>query len=123
VEKPGRSGVKVTLIRVIVQPDGSEKRETLHTDVYRPQTEEVHVGTKPAFYKGPDGKPLVGPNGKPIPVKLGPDGKPLPYKPPAAKPNGAKPADAKPANGKPGTSKPAGGKPPADAKTKTGDRP
>jgi len=149
VEKPGRSGVKVTLIRVIVQPDGSEKRETLHTDVYRPQTEEVHVGTKPAFYKGPDGKPLVGPNGKPIPVKLGPDGKPLPYKPPpTAKPNGAKPADSKPAgakpadskpaatkpsgakpadraptDSKPGSSKPAPAKPPADAKTKTGDRP
>lgn len=117
VEKKGRNGISVTVYRVITQPDGTEKRESLHTDTYRGQTQVVHVGTKPAFYKGPDGKPVVGPDGKPVPVKLGPDGKPLPYKPPVP---------AKPANGKPATGKPAAGKPttsgtkPDTAKPNTG---
>ncbi|MCE5237077.1 VanW family protein [bacterium] len=121
VDKPGRKGIKVTVTRVIVQPDGKEKRETLHSDVYRPQTEVIHVGTKPTFYKGKDGKPIVGPDGKPVPVKLGPDGKPLPYKPPGAKP-------AKPANGhtaaRGAAVKKTGAKPAGTArpKTKTGAR-
>jgi vancomycin resistance protein YoaR len=84
VEKKGRNGIKVTVYRIIVQPDGTEKRETLHTDVYKPQAEEIHVGTGPPdVYRGTDGKPIKGPDGKPVPVKLGPDGKPLPYTPPA----------------------------------------
>ena len=123
VEKPGRKGIKVTVIRIITEPDGTEKRETLHTDVYRAQTEVVRVGSKPTFYKGPDGKPVVGPDGKPVPVKLGPDGKPLPYKPPAA----AKPANAKPGSENPDSPKPGNSKPPAKparpAKPSTGDRP
>lgn len=46
VQEKGRKGVKVTVYRVIVQDDGSEKRETLHTDTYRPYKETVLVGKK-----------------------------------------------------------------------------
>jgi hypothetical protein len=123
VEKPGRRGIKVTVIRIITEPDGTEERETLHTDVYRPQTEVVRVGSKPTVYKGRDGKPILGPDGKPVAVKLGPDGKPLPYKPPPA----TKPANAKPGSEKPDGAKPGNGKPPAKpakpAKPSSGDRP
>jgi vancomycin resistance protein YoaR len=130
VEKPGRKGIKVTLVRIITQPDGTEKRETLHTDVYRAQNEIVHVGTKPTFYKGPDGKPILGPDGKPIPVKLGPDGKPLPYKPPAARPADTKRGDARPSGAKPAAtksptkpvSKPPSKPPAGGAKTRSGAR-
>ena len=109
-KKQGRNGVKVTVYRIVTQDDGTEKRESLHTDVYAPQTEEIHVGTgAPDVYRGPDGKPIKGPDGKPIPVKLGPDGKPLPYKPapkgqPAAGAIGKKPAGTAPAT--PPTTKP-----------------
>ncbi|MEN6545035.1 MAG: VanW family protein [Armatimonadia bacterium] len=78
VEKKGRPGLKVTVYQIVKQPDGSEERRTLHTDVYRPQKEVVRVGTK---------KPVVPPG-----MKLMPDGKLVPIKP------GAKPV----ANGKKG---------------------
>lgn len=67
VEKKGRNGIKVTVYQIVQQPDGSEKRRTLHTDVYRPQKEVVRVGTK---------KPVVPPG-----MKLMPDGKLVPLKP------------------------------------------
>lgn len=107
VEKKGRKGLQVTVYRIITKPDGTEARETLHTDVYRPQKEVVRVGTK---------KPDVplGPDGKPLPLKLGPDGKPVidktgkyvVLKPTPPKP-GAKPV-AKPAK-KPATNPPSHG--------------
>lgn len=104
VEKKGRDGIRVTVYRIIANPDGEEQRETLHTDVYRAQAEVVRVGTKPAFYKDKAGKPVLDAQGKPVPIALGPDGKPVPYKPPTVKP------PAKPA-GKPASTVPA--KPPA----------
>lgn len=94
IEKKGRAGIKVAVYRIITQADGTEKRELLHTDVYKPQAEIVRVGTKPTYYKGPDGKPLLGPDGKPIPVQLGPDGKPLP--PPKLPPKGQQEPAGKP---------------------------
>lgn len=100
VEKKGRDGIRVTILRLIRNADGTEKKETLHTDVYRPQKEVVRVGTKKPV--GPDGKPLplkLGPDGKPI---IGPDGKPVLLKP-ATKP--AAGAAAKPAEKKPVTRK------------------
>ncbi len=95
VEKPGRSGAKATLTRV-VKKDGKEiARKVLHHDTYAPQTEVVRVGTKKPEPKPEDeDKPAVGPNGKPLPP-------------------GDKPADGKPGAGssKPPADKP---KPPAD---------
>lgn len=95
VEKPGRSGAKATLTRV-VKKDGKEiARKVLHHDTYAPQTEVVRVGTKKPEPKPEDeDKPAVGPNGKPLPP-------------------GDKPADGKPGGGssKPPADKP---KPPAD---------
>ncbi len=44
VEEKGRRGVKVTLIRIIRYPDGTTKRQVMHTDVYKPQPEIVRVG-------------------------------------------------------------------------------
>lgn len=67
VEKKGRPGIKVTVYQIVKQPDGSDERRTLHTDVYRPQKEVVKVGTK---------KPVVPPG-----MKLMPDGKLVPLKP------------------------------------------
>lgn len=70
VEEKGRDGITVTITRYLKKPDGTEEREVLHTDTYRPQQEVVRVGTKlPEIPLGPDGKP--------VPVKRGPDGKPL----------------------------------------------
>ena len=67
VEKKGRPGIKVTVYQIVKQPDGSEERRMLHTDVYRPQKEVVRVGTK---------KPVVPPG-----MKLTPEGKLVPLKP------------------------------------------
>jgi len=48
IETEGRNGLRVTLIREVYTKDGKlVKRQTLHTDVYRAQTEIVRVGTKP----------------------------------------------------------------------------
>ncbi|NPV49027.1 MAG: hypothetical protein HPY69_18955 [Armatimonadetes bacterium] len=46
IEEKGRKGVRVTVYRVTVEDDGSERRETLHTDIYRPHKEIVLVGKK-----------------------------------------------------------------------------
>ncbi|MHB8995832.1 MAG: VanW family protein [Armatimonadota bacterium] len=102
VGKKGRDGIRVTILRIIRNADGTQKKETLHTDVYRPQKQVVRVGTK---------KP-VGPDGKPLPLKLGPDGKPIigaDGRPVVLKPVLPKPA-VKPVAGaakKPETKKPA----------------
>jgi vancomycin resistance protein YoaR len=104
IDKKGRQGIKVTVSRLVRKTDGSEERETLHTDVYRPQKEVVLVGTKKPV--GPDGKPLplkLDAKGKPI---IGPDGKPVIIKP-AAKPVTKQPATTKPATKKPVAKKPA----------------
>ncbi len=95
VEKPGRSGAKATLTRVIKKDGKAIDRQVLHHDTYAPQTEVVRVGTKKPEPKPEDeDKPAVGPNGKPLPP-------------------GQKPADGKPGGGssKPPADKP---KPPAD---------
>jgi vancomycin resistance protein YoaR len=64
VEK-GRKGVRVTVYRITVRDDGSEQRETLHTDVYRPHREIVLVGTKK-----PEAKPdVLGPSTGPDAAK------------------------------------------------------
>lgn len=46
VETKGRNGVRVTLIRLVKKGGEQIAREVLHTDSYRPQAEEVRVGTK-----------------------------------------------------------------------------
>ena len=49
IETEGRSGVSVTLIREIRSKDGElVDRQTMHNDVYPPQTKIVRVGTKQA---------------------------------------------------------------------------
>lgn len=108
VEKPGRSGQSVTTYRITVAADGTEKKQTLASDTYSPQTAVIRVGTKPKpkpkIPVGPDGQPLqvkMGPDGWPV---IGPDGKPILIKP-AAKPV------TKPAVGAKPTRKP-GAKPP-----------
>ena len=97
VEKPGRSGAKATLTRV-VKKDGKEiDRQVLHHDTYPSQTEVVRVGTKKPEPKPEDeDKPALGPDGKPLPPGKKPaDGKPGggSAKPPADKP---KPPAAEP---------------------------
>jgi len=47
IDTEGRSGVSVALIREIHSKDGELiKRQTMHNDIYPPQTEIVRVGTK-----------------------------------------------------------------------------
>jgi vancomycin resistance protein YoaR len=83
VEEKGRKGVRVTVYRVTVLDDGSEKRETLHTDVYRAYKETVLVGAK----KKPVAKPDVLPDSTtPGATKAGADATKIGTKP------GTKPA-------------------------------
>lgn len=94
VEEKGRTGIRVTVTRIITQPDGTEDREVLHTDTYQPYKQVVLVGTK---------KPATPPGGA-VPQLL-PNGKPAPGKPAATKP-GAKPSPPKPGAKKPAPRKP-----------------
>ncbi len=47
LETPGRGGLRVTLFREVHKDGELIKRQRMHTDVYRPQTKVVRVGTKP----------------------------------------------------------------------------
>lgn len=78
VEEKGRNGIRVTVYRYLTKADGTEERQTLHTDTYRPQKETVRVGAKPPD-KAVD--PAVAAKGKPgQPGALATNG----AKPPAA---------------------------------------
>lgn len=100
VEEKGRKGIRVTVHRVTVGEDGSERREVLHTDTYRPHKEIVLVGTKkmtpdvlppstaPAAAKGQSstGGPDTGASGQaPKPATK------TPARPPSGKPDSSKP--------------------------------
>ncbi len=94
VEKPGRSGARVTLTQV-VKKDGKEiSRQVLHSDGYPPQTKVVRVGTKK-------------PEEKPEETGVEAGG----VTPPAEKPGSEKPSSLQPAPAKPGPAKPTPTKP------------
>jgi vancomycin resistance protein YoaR len=98
VAEKGRKGIRVTAWRIIEQPDGTEKREELHTDVYQPYKQVVLMGTKPlAVPPGTTPGTIPGAVG---PLALGDEAGAAPGGKPAAKP-AVKPAP-KPA-GKPAT--------------------
>lgn len=95
VDTKGRNGVSVSVYRIMIKPDGTQARELLHNDTYKPQKAIIRVGTmKPPVPLGPDGKPLplkLGPDGKPV---VGKDGKYVVLKPATPAKPGAKPAAA-----------------------------
>ena len=78
ITKPGVPGIEVTVTRIVTKNGVKGQPETLHTDTYSAQAEEVSVGTKEVAGKV-DAVDILGPDGT--------------TKPPAA-------GDAKPANGK-----------------------
>lgn len=79
VEEKGRLGIRVTVHRVLIAPDGNEEKELLHTDTYQPYKQTVLVGKKP---------PAVPPGGQ-----LPPGAKPGTTAPGAKPAVGAKPHD------------------------------
>lgn len=87
-EKPGRSGKRVTVTRVVLRGGVEVDRERLHTDTYSPQTKVIRVGTKKPEPPVPPEELLPGeaPPAGTVPEATG--------KPPAATP--AKPAGAAP---------------------------
>lgn len=46
METEGRPGTRTTLTRIVKKDGQVVDKHVLHRDVYRPQTEIVHVGTK-----------------------------------------------------------------------------
>lgn len=68
IETPGRAGERVTLFREVYKDGELIDRQRMHTDVYRPQTEIVRVGTKPAEVPpGEQGGPSLAPRALKLP--------------------------------------------------------
>lgn len=90
VEEKGRNGIRVTVSRVTVQDDGTEKREVLHTDVYKPYKQVVLAGTKqPATAPATPVPATSGLLGTKPPASPTPANRPTAPKPPAgSKPKG-----------------------------------
>jgi vancomycin resistance protein YoaR len=57
VEKRGRRGQRVTLIRITREPGGATRRETISRDLYRPENNVIRVGARPAPRPKPTPEP------------------------------------------------------------------
>jgi uncharacterized protein YabE (DUF348 family) len=57
VEKRGRRGQRVTLIRITREPGGATRRETISRDLYRPGSNVIRVGARTAPRPKPTPEP------------------------------------------------------------------
>lgn len=82
VDKPGRTGTRVTVSRTVRVAGGEASREVLHTDTYAPADEVVLVGTQPPVAPGNE----IPPPGGPVPPGTVPGVAPAAGKHSAAEP-------------------------------------